>query len=106
MAKDKVEKSGHGLDKEESGASPSLVGGGKNQVGDSGDNLVKESFENAMAQIRLKIPGLNLDGMSHEFEVLHSHICRVDTEARKLYDVDTRDEVVDWDEDGEYRKGN
>ncbi|KAJ1407566.1 putative cytoskeleton-associated protein 4 [Sesbania bispinosa] len=71
-----------------------------------GANLVKESFENAMAQIRLRNPDLNLDGMSHEFEMLHGHICRVDTEARKLYDVDTGDEVADWDEDGEYGKGN
>ncbi|KAJ1434405.1 hypothetical protein SESBI_05549 [Sesbania bispinosa] len=69
-------------------------------------NLVKRSFENALAQVRLKNPGLNLDGMSHEFEVLHGHICRVDTEARKLYDVDTGDEVADWDEDGEFRKGS
>ncbi|KAJ1386439.1 kinesin [Sesbania bispinosa] len=69
-----------------------------------GANLVRESFENAMAQIRLRNPELNLDGMSHEFEVLHGHICRVDSEARKLYDVDTGDEVVDCEEEGEYRK--
>ncbi|KAJ1400266.1 hypothetical protein SESBI_29650 [Sesbania bispinosa] len=71
-----------------------------------GANLVKESFENAVAQIKLKNPGLNLDEMSLEFEVFRGHIFRVDIEARKLYDVDTGDEVADWDEDGEYIKGN
>lgn len=69
-----------------------------------GANLVRESFENAMAQIRLRNPELSLDEMSHEFEVFHGRICRVDSEARKLYDVDTGDEVADWDEEGEYRK--
>ncbi|KAJ1394093.1 putative myosin-2 heavy chain [Sesbania bispinosa] len=64
-----------------------------------GANLVKESFENATTQVKLKNPGLSLNGMSHEFEVLHGHICQVDTEARKLYDVNTGDEVADWDED-------
>ncbi|KAJ1379346.1 hypothetical protein SESBI_46978 [Sesbania bispinosa] len=71
-----------------------------------GANLVKESFENAMAQVSLRNPGLSLDELSHEFEMLHGHICRVDTEARKLYDVRTEDEVADWGEEGEYRKGH
>ncbi|KAJ1436572.1 hypothetical protein SESBI_04186 [Sesbania bispinosa] len=71
-----------------------------------GANLVKESFENAMAQVSLRNPDLNLDGLSHEFEVLRGRICRVDTEARKLFDADTGEEVEDWDEEGEYHKGN
>ncbi|KAJ1402030.1 hypothetical protein SESBI_28401 [Sesbania bispinosa] len=68
-----------------------------------GNNLVKESFDNALDQVSLRNPNLNLDGVSHEYEVLRGRICRLDTEARKLFDVDSGEEVVEWDEEGEYR---
>ncbi|KAJ1389258.1 hypothetical protein SESBI_38424 [Sesbania bispinosa] len=39
-----------------------------------GNNLVKDSFENAMAQLSLRNPGLVRDGVSHEFEVFSGTI--------------------------------
>ncbi|KAJ1415612.1 hypothetical protein SESBI_18043 [Sesbania bispinosa] len=54
-----------------------------------GNNLVKDSFENAMAQLSLRNPGLVRDGVSHEFEVFRGQVCKVDTAARKLVSVDS-----------------
>ncbi|KAJ1389262.1 leucine-rich repeat-containing protein [Sesbania bispinosa] len=68
-----------------------------------GNNLVKDSFENAMAQLSLRNPGLVWDGVSHEFEVFRGQVCKVDTAARKLVNVDSGVELADWDEEGKYR---
>ncbi|KAJ1421154.1 cingulin-like protein 1 [Sesbania bispinosa] len=70
-----------------------------------GNNLVKDSFENAMAQLSLRNPGLVRDGVSHEFEVFRGQVCKVDTAARKLVNVDSGLELLDWDEEGKYRDG-
>ncbi|KAJ1383794.1 putative rootletin-like [Sesbania bispinosa] len=69
-----------------------------------GNNLVKESFENALAQLSLK-KALVRDRVSHEFEVFRDQICKVDTLAHKLINVDSGEEVVDWDREGKYRNG-
>ncbi|KAJ1393883.1 hypothetical protein SESBI_34646 [Sesbania bispinosa] len=70
-----------------------------------GNSLVKDSFENAMAQLSIRNPGLVRDGVSHEFEVFRGQVCQVDTSARKLVDVDSGVELADWDEEGKYRDG-
>ncbi|KAJ1422835.1 hypothetical protein SESBI_12776 [Sesbania bispinosa] len=70
-----------------------------------GNSLVKDSFENSMAQLSIRNPGLVRDGVSHEFEVFRGHVCKVDTSARKLVDVDSGVELADWDEEGKYRDG-
>ncbi|KAJ1422966.1 hypothetical protein SESBI_12735 [Sesbania bispinosa] len=67
-----------------------------------GNSLVKDSFENAMAQLSIQNPGLVRDGVSHEFEVFRGQVCKVDTSARKLVDVDSGVELADWDEEGKY----
>ncbi|KAJ1383368.1 hypothetical protein SESBI_43432 [Sesbania bispinosa] len=59
-----------------------------------GNNLVKEFFENAMAQLSLRSPALVRDGVSHEFKVFCGLICWVDTLARKLISVDSGGEVA------------
>ncbi|KAJ1375727.1 hypothetical protein SESBI_50691 [Sesbania bispinosa] len=64
-----------------------------------GNNLVKDSFENAMAQLSLRNPGLIRDGVSHEFEVFRGQVCKVDIAARKLVNVDSGLELADWDEE-------
>ncbi|KAJ1408601.1 hypothetical protein SESBI_23380 [Sesbania bispinosa] len=69
------------------------------------NSLVKDSFENAMAQLSIRNPGLVRDGVSHEFEVFRGQVCKVDTSTRKLVDVDSGVELVDWDEEGKYRDG-
>ncbi|KAJ1429514.1 FK506-binding protein 15-like [Sesbania bispinosa] len=68
-----------------------------------GNSLVKDSFENVMAQLSIRNPGLVRDGVSHDFEVFRGHVCKVDTSARKLVDVDSEVELADWDEEGKYR---
>ncbi|KAJ1390849.1 putative flagellar attachment zone protein 1-like [Sesbania bispinosa] len=69
------------------------------------NSLVKDSFENAMAQLSIRNPGLVWDGVSHEFEVFRGQVCKVDTSARKLVDVDSGVELADWDGEGKYRDG-
>ncbi|KAJ1386620.1 golgi matrix protein [Sesbania bispinosa] len=59
-----------------------------------GNNLVKDSFENAMAQLSLRNPSLVRDGVSHEFEVFRGQVCKVDTVARKLVNVDSGVELA------------
>ncbi|KAJ1417100.1 hypothetical protein SESBI_16786 [Sesbania bispinosa] len=70
-----------------------------------GNSLVKDSFENAMAQLSIRNPGLIRDGVSHEFEVFRGQVCKVDTSARKLVDMDSGVELADWDEEGKYQDG-
>ncbi|KAJ1384910.1 RND transporter [Sesbania bispinosa] len=67
-----------------------------------GNNLVKESFENALAQLSLRNPALVRDRASHEFGVFRGQVCKVDTSARKLIGMESGDEVADWDEEGSY----
>ncbi|KAJ1410528.1 putative cingulin-like protein 1 isoform X1 [Sesbania bispinosa] len=69
------------------------------------NNLVKDLFENVMAQISIWNPGLVRGGVSHEFEVFKGQVCRVDITARKLVNVDSGVELADWDEEGKYRDG-
>ncbi|KAJ1388913.1 DUF3084 domain-containing protein [Sesbania bispinosa] len=71
-----------------------------------GNNLVKESFENSLAQFSLRNPTLVRDGVSHKFEVFRGQICKVDALARKLIVMDSEEEVTDWDEEGSYRLEN
>ncbi|KAJ1389891.1 DUF5068 domain-containing protein [Sesbania bispinosa] len=70
-----------------------------------GNNLVKESFENSFAQLSLRNPALVRDEVSYEFEVVRGQIFKVDTAARKLIDVDSSQEVANWDDEGSYREG-
>ncbi|KAJ1394272.1 putative cingulin-like protein 1 isoform X1 [Sesbania bispinosa] len=69
------------------------------------NNLVKDSFENAMAQLSIRNPDLVRDRVSHEFEVFKGQVCKVDITARKLVNVDSGVELADWDEEGKYRDG-
>ncbi|KAJ1433930.1 hypothetical protein SESBI_05774 [Sesbania bispinosa] len=70
-----------------------------------GNNLLKDSFENAMSQLFVRNPDLVQDGVSHEFDVFRGQVCKVDTASCKLINVDSGVEVADWDEDGKYRAG-